>query len=181
VINLSELALREAKAKVEMEAVQAYAVAARARYEAARDEVQAALDSDAGRGVRAFGSMLPDGRPVVRVALSDPDPAPVVTDPAAFLDWVRDTYPTEHRVREVREANAAWQAVLFKAMKKLGKPVDPMTGQMVPGVEIPTERKRGHRLTFENDGHALITAALREGIVTPDVLPDLLTPEDDAA
>jgi hypothetical protein len=182
VSSLTELGLREAQWKAQLDAAQEYQARVKAGYEQARAAVQAALDGDEGRGVKSFGALLPDGRAVASVTLTDPDPAPVVTDLDAFLGWVRDTYPTEYQVREVHEANTAWQTALFKAMKKLGKAVDPATGEIVPGVEVPTERKRSHRLTFADDGQALIDAAQREGLVPHPALlaEDNAQPQDDA-
>lgn len=182
--DLAGLALREAQLKTQLDAVQAYAASVKAQYESARGEVQAAMDSDAAKGVTAFSALLPTGRLVAKVSLTDPDPAPEITDEKAFLDWVRTTYPTVHSVRVVREVSPAWSRVLFTAMKKSGKPVDPETGELVPGIEIPTARKRGHRLVFVDDGQQAITDSFLDGLTTPDVLPELLalSPEpDDAA
>jgi len=181
--DLAGLALREAQLKTQLDAVQAYAAAVKAQYESARGQVQAAMDSDSARGVTAFSAILPTGRLVAKISVTDPDPAPEITDEKAFLDWVRDTYPTEHKVRVVREVSPAWQRSLFAAMRKSGKPADPETGEMVPGIEIPTARKRGHRLVFVEDGAEAITASFLGGLTTPDVLPELLalpTEPDDA-
>ena len=184
VADLAGLALREAQLKTQLDAVQAYAASVKALYESARGQVQAAMDSESARGVTAFSATLPTGRLVAKVSLTDPDPAPEISDEKAFLDWVRDTYPTVHSVRVVREASPAWQRGLFAAMKKSGKPVDPETGELVPGIEIPTARKRGHRLVFVDDGADAITESFLDGLTTPDVLPELLAlpaEPDDAA
>ena len=177
--TLGELALREAQLKTQLEAVQAYMASVKAQYDGAREQVQAALDSEESRGVTQFGALMPTGHLIAKVLLLDPDPAPYITDELAFKDWVRDNYPTEHSVRFVREVRTAWQSTLFKAMQKLGKPVDPTTGELVPGIAIPEARKRSHRLTFETDGQEHIAAAIREGSMPADVLPELLAMPDD--
>ncbi|WP_233444644.1 hypothetical protein [Streptacidiphilus albus] len=173
-----DLALREAALKAELAAVQLHVTAAKARYEAARGRVQAAMDDETQRGVTAFGAVMPSGQVVAKVVLTNPDPAPRITDERAWIDWVRDTYPTVHTTRFVREVSPAWQSGLFKAMQKSGKAIDPATGEIVPGVEIPDERQRGHRLTFTADGEDAITQAFRAGLMTPDVLPALLAPPE---
>jgi len=182
--SLAELALAEAALKARLAAVQLHVTAVKGLYEAARGRVQAAMDDEAQRGVSAFGAVMPDGQIVARVVLTDPDPAPRVIDEAAWLNWVRDTYPTVHTARFIREVSPAWQNALFKAIQKSGKPIDPETGEIIPGIEIPQQRQRGHRLTFTADGEDAIAAAYREGLLSPDIAPELLTPPmqpDDAA
>lgn len=182
--SLAELALAEASLKAQLAAVQLHLAAAKARYETARGRVQAAMDDEAQRGVTAFGAVMPGGRVVAKVALTNPDPEPRIADERAWLDWVRTTYPAAHTTRYVREISPAWQKNLFKAMQKKGKPIDPETGELVPGIEIPQTRQRGHRLTFTADGEDAINQAYREGLMTPDIVPELLLPPtqpDDAA
>jgi hypothetical protein len=184
--SLAELALYEAALKAELAAVQMHVAAARARYDAARDRVQAAMDDPEQQAVTAFGAAWPGGQVVAKVVLTNPDPEPRVTDERVWLDWVRDNYPTAHTTKFVREVSPAWQKALFRAMQKAGTAIDPETGEVIPGIEIPAERQRGHRLTFTADGEDAIAAAYREGLLTPAIAPELLAPPtadqlDDAA
>lgn len=57
-----------------------------------------------------------------------------VSDPAALLAWVKANMPTEVIVTEsVRES---YVSALLAGAKAAGAPVDPRTGEMVPGLEV---------------------------------------------
>jgi hypothetical protein len=57
-----------------------------------------------------------------------------VSDPAALLAWVKANMPTEVVVTEsVRES---YVTALLNGAKAAGAPVDPRTGEVVPGIEV---------------------------------------------
>lgn len=55
-----------------------------------------------------------------------------VTDEKAFVDWVAERYPDEM----VLLVRPAFRERLLSSATKLGDPVDPDTGELIPGVEI---------------------------------------------
>ena len=55
-----------------------------------------------------------------------------VTDEAALLEWVKVNHP-EHILRQV---NATYRDQLLAVAKTGGDPIDPETGELVPGIEI---------------------------------------------
>lgn len=57
-----------------------------------------------------------------------------VVDETAFLSWVKGTYPEAI----VETVDAEWKARLLKLMKDAGDPVDPNTGEVVPGAAVTT-------------------------------------------
>jgi hypothetical protein len=73
-----------------------------------------------------------DGLNLGAVSLACGDPKAKVNDTAAFTAWVADRYPGE-LVQVVREAFA--KKVLDGATAA-GDPIDPATGEIIPGVEM---------------------------------------------
>lgn len=57
-----------------------------------------------------------------------------ITDPAAFEAWVKLRYPDQIRTRV--EVDGAWQTRLIATCTREGAPVDPETGEVIPGVEL---------------------------------------------
>lgn len=146
-------------------------------YKKARAEVQAELD--ANRGLQQVAALLPDGRRVAKISLTAPDPAAVVTDPDAYLAWVRDHHPgTDNVVRRVvTEVRPAFTTALLAELTAAGVPqwCDTETGEVhtVPGVEIRATRSRGHSVRFEKTGRELVAEAWQAGLLTDLVLPEL--------
>jgi hypothetical protein len=146
-------------------------------YKKARAEVQAELD--ANRGLQQVAALLPDGRKVGTVSLTDPDPVAVVTDPDAYLAWVRDHHPgTDNVVRRiVTEVRPAFTTALLAELTAAGRPqwCDKGTGEVhtVPGVEVKATRARGHSVRFADGGRDLVAEAYRAGLLTDLVLPEL--------
>lgn len=80
--------------------------------------------------------------------------APVVADPAALVDWVRDRYPSE----VVEVVNPAFQKALLARLVPVGDAVLVReTGEVVPGLAV---RPGGRPLTmrFNPAGDALAVA-----------------------
>ena len=71
---------------------------------------------------------LPDGRKVGSVSYVTGSRRAAVTDPAAFLAWVKETHPTE--VETVETVREAFRKVV------LANPVNPDTGEIPPGVDL---------------------------------------------
>lgn len=57
-----------------------------------------------------------------------------VTDPRALLRWVQANHPTEVATEPV--VRAAYLTALLDAAKQAGEPVDPTTGEAVPGIAV---------------------------------------------
>ncbi|WBP89482.1 hypothetical protein [Kitasatospora cathayae] len=169
-MNLADLAAREAVLK-------ALADEIGDQLKAVRAEVQTELDKN--RGVQQVAAVLPDGRQVAKVSLTDPAPAAVVTDPEAFAAWVRDHHPDKGAVtrRFVLEVRPATQAALLAEMTAAGVPqwCDKETGEVhtVPGVEIRATRARSHSVRFDTGGRGRVAEAWRSGALTSLVLPEL--------
>lgn len=169
-MSLGELAAREAVLK-------ALADAIGEELKAVRADVQAALDSTPG--VRQLAAELPDGTPIAKISLTDPAPAATVTDPEAFLAWVRDHHPDRGAVtrRLVTEVRPATQTALLAAMTAAGVAqwCDTETGEVhtVPGVEIRATRSRSHSVRFDKGGRDQVAEAWRSGQLTGLVLPEL--------
>ncbi|MDH6116854.1 hypothetical protein ABH930_000273 [Kitasatospora sp. GAS204A] len=145
---------------------------------AVRTEVQAELDAAAG--VRQIEARLPDGKLVAKVSLTDPAPAAVVTDPDAYLAWVRDQHPAgkDNVVRRfVTEVRPAFTTALLAELTAAGVPqwCDQQTGEVhdVPGVEIRATRARSHSVRFEKTGRDLVAEAWQAGLLADIVLPQI--------
>jgi phage tail protein X len=151
-----------------------------------RAEVQAELD--ANRGLQQVAALLPDGRKVAKISLTDPDPAAVVVDPEAFLAWARDHHPAgEANIvrRFVTEVRPAFTTALLAELTAVGAPewCDRETGVVhaVPGVEIRATRARSHSVRFEKTGRELVAEAWASGQLTGLVLPQITAAPADPA
>jgi hypothetical protein len=146
----------------------------------AKAELQTELKkAKAETGTKQIGAELPDGTPVAKVTLVTPKPAATVTDPDAFLAWVRDHHPAgaENIVRRfVTEVRPAFAKALLAELTAAGVPqwCDPDTGEVhtIPGVTLQG-RASHHRFTFEKDGQLLVAQAWQAGQLNNLVLPQL--------
>lgn len=169
-MSLTDLAAREAVLK-------AIADAIGDELKVVRAAVQTELDKS--RGVQQVAAILPDGRQVAKVSLTDPAPAAVVTDPELFVAWVRDHHPDKTAVtrRVVTEVRPATQVALLAEMTAAGVPqwCDTETGEVhtVPGVEIRATRARSHSVRFDKGGRDRVAEAWRSGALASLVLPEL--------
>jgi hypothetical protein len=115
-----------------------------------------------------------------------------VTDRGAFQEWVRDTYPDafDFRVIPARTEvviDAQFEADLLARATAVGKPVDPATGEEIPGVRIQGTRRPYFRWLFTRaskrqplDGRALVAQAVSGGRLDLDE-PLALPAADDTA
>jgi hypothetical protein len=83
-------------------------------------------------GVERVGVADDDGTKLGAVTVACGDPKARVTDDLVFLAWVIDRYPSEI-VQQVRDA---FTKKLLDAATAAGAPVDALTGEVVPGVEM---------------------------------------------
>ena len=176
-MSLQDAAAREAVLKALLDRIDV-------EYKKARAEVQAELD--ANRGLQQVAAQLPDGRKVAKISLTDPDPAAVVTDPDAYLAWVRDQHPGTDNItrRMVTEVRPAFTTALLAELTAAGVPqwCDTETGEVhtVPGVQIKATRARSHSVRFEKTGRELVAEAYRAGLLTDLVMPELTAGGTDA-
>jgi len=105
---------------------------------------------------------LADGTKVATVSYAgDGGRAASVTDPNALLAWVKANHPDE--VEEV--VRTGYLQKLVKEAKAAGRPVDPMTGERVPGISVgPSSPYVSVR--FKPGGQEAIVAAWRSGELT---------------
>ncbi|MGW1997215.1 hypothetical protein [Embleya sp. NPDC001921] len=166
-MNINDLAQREAVLKALHDAIGD-------ELKAVKAETQTALDTT-NKGVQQVAATLPDGTKVGTVSLTDPKPEARVTDPAAFLEWVRENYKTEIERRMVTEVRAAFITKILAEITAADTPqiVDSETGEIhkVPGVEIKATRSRTHSVRLSAEGRAAIGAAWQAGELAHLVLP----------
>jgi hypothetical protein len=118
---------------------------------------------------------LPDGTKVASMPLVGGEEGPRITDPVKFIAWVKQAHPSaiEETVRD------GYKKQLMDAMRKAGRPVDPATGEMVPGVAfLPTTKYT--RVDFTDgdiSGRERIRRAWRDGVISlPEVLGAVALP-----
>ncbi|GAA0720223.1 hypothetical protein Drose_06510 [Dactylosporangium roseum] len=102
---------------------------AREEGNAARELLAEAMLSSGAERVRVTDGNAVDYGAVVLVPGRK---SAVVVDEAALLGWVAARYPDE----VVQQVRRAWLERLLSAAAKLGDPVDPATGEVIPGVEV---------------------------------------------
>lgn len=77
---------------------------------------------------------LPSGEKVAAVSMTRGRTSAKVTDRPPFTAWVMATYPDE--VEQVTRVRPAFEAKVLANAKTMGAPVDPATGEEIPGVEL---------------------------------------------
>ncbi len=114
-------------------------------------------------GAEKAPARLPDGTKVASVLLVGGEPAPRITDPAAFEAWVRQNRPDETEVI-VRES---YRKAVLEDARKAGRAVDRATGDIVPGIsfERTTPYLRVVFTTGDTGGRELIRRAWRDGVI----------------
>lgn len=174
----------------------------RDRAEAAYDAVRAKAAKSMDRADRK-SVYTPDKKTYLgAVSLSNPERTAGIGDAAAFLDWVKATYPDEvefdmeivgpadevkavlyqhakHLVKLVEKVTPAFRAKVLEASNNAGEPAGPSDELDVPGIVM--SEAATSRVSFrpaKDAGHA-ITELIRNGTVQ---LPDLFAePSDDTA
>lgn len=165
--DLAELALREAVLKTLADAVAD-------QLKDAKAEVQAALVAS---GATRVDATLPAGVKVATLSRATPKEKAEVTDPDAFLAWVRETSPGEVASRVVTEVRPAFLTALLAEMTKAGaaEVVDRETGEVreVSGVVVRPGRSSSHSVRPVDGGREAIVAAWRDGQLSHLDLPQL--------
>jgi hypothetical protein len=130
-----------------------------------KDHLKQVMDDNE---IDSLSALLPDGTKVGKVYRGGGNSLPVITDPEKFLAWVQEHRPGEV-VPSVRES---YQKALLEAIKKAGAPVDPETGEAVPGVEFK-ESKAFVAVAYadKQESPELIKEAWRSGRIS---LPAIL-------
>ncbi|ONK13084.1 hypothetical protein [Streptomyces sp. MP131-18] len=174
-MGLKETATREAVLKVVTDLVTQ-------TYSDARGDTQQALDkAHAELGVDRIRLELPDGTALATTSRTSPKQEARVTDPEAFLAWVRTAYPSEVVTRTITEARKSFTDRLLKEMSKTGAPelADGETGEVheVPGVTVATWREPGHAIRLADGAEQAVADAWRSGQLAHLGLPELSTGE----
>lgn len=146
-------------------AVTVVADAATARKNELRERLQDALLEAGADSARAE---LPDGTRVARSSIVAPEPAPIVTDAAAFTAFIVENFPDE--VVTTVEIRPAFKKVLLERLTALvdGTPIDTGTGLEVEGVAF----RRGAPYVstrFEKGGKDAVMQAIRTAAIAFDL------------
>lgn len=149
-MSLKETALRVAVLATLTDKVKATLAQARREQADAMGEVGAA-------GVNVE---LADGRRVAKVALVAGRVSAQVADEKDLLEWVQANYPDQVET-VVRVRDGFRQRLLTDAANK-GAPVDPVTGEVVPGIGIRTGAPYVSTSGLQRD---VIEAAWRDGSI----------------
>ena len=156
-MNMQQLALEEAALKTLADAITD-------RLKNVKAQMQDALTTT---GASRVDATLPDGTKVATISMTSPKPAAVVTDPDAFLAWVRKNSPANVTTRIVAEVRPAYTTALLAEMTAAGvaEVADRDTGVVedVPGVEIRATRSRTHSVRPVDGGRQAIAEAWRSG------------------
>lgn len=166
-MDMPELALQEAALKTLADRVAE-------EMKAVKAAMQAELESS---GASQVPAVLPDGTKVGTASLTVPKAAAQVVDGEAFMEWVRDTAPSEITSRVVTEVRPAFRAALLAQMTAAGaaEVPDRATGEIaeVPGVEVRAGRATTHSMRLTKDGADRIIAAWQSGALARVDLPQL--------
>lgn len=166
-MDMQSLALEEA-------ALKSLADAVAAQLKEVKAQMQDAMDTT---GASRVAATLPDGTKVATISATEPKPTAVVTDPDAFLKWVRQHSPDNVASRLVTEVRPAYTTVLLGEMTAAGVTqwADRTTGELidVPGVEIKATRARGHSARLTEGGAEAIASAWRTGQLNHIRLPQI--------
>lgn len=86
------------------------------------------------RHVERQGAYLPDGTKLASVGYSDGRTSAKVTDPDAAVKWCEERYPDE--IVTETFINPAFLKKLMDAAKTAREGVDPLTGEVLPFIEV---------------------------------------------
>jgi hypothetical protein len=116
-----------------------------------------------------------DGQPVGGVQITAGALRARITDPRALLRWVQANHPTE--VVAEPAIRPAYQTALLDAAKEAGMPVDPATGDEVPGIVVELGDPIVRVVPAKGSG-VLIEAEWKAGrlALPASVLPELEAP-----
>jgi hypothetical protein len=178
-MSLKDAAAREAYLKTLLDEIDT-------AYKATRAEVQQLLDEAAEEtGTRQIGAALPDGRQIATVSISSGSAEAKVADEDTFMEWVRDTFPTEVERKFTTTVRTSFRSRVLKELTAIGGTdwPDPESGLIheVPGVHIAPARARTHAVRFTKTGRADIAQAWRDGLLAEIVLPQLTAAPEETA
>lgn len=151
------------------------------------DHFDVLLEQYQETGTKQFVVKLPDETKVATITLTEQKESYEVTDPQAFLDWMRDTNPDGIETVEIPATEAysyaqvrpRAQDAVVKRLDHVGDmALDPATGEIVPGITYrPAGRPKGFQVRYETDGRHQVIDAWRTGalaeLVGSDVLPQI--------
>lgn len=128
-------------------------------------------------GATAAVPELPDGTKVATVTLAGAGKRSAsVTSPNMLLAWVAENHPDEI-VKAIRDS---YLQKLLDTAKAEGRPVDPTTGEVVPGITV-SDSNPYLSVRFKPGGKDAIIAAWRAGRLADIDLVAPLAIEDHAA
>ena len=119
-MNLRNAALRAAVLKALADEIAASQLVAKADAKYGFEET----------GANQAPAVLPDGTKVATVSLAGGGQSATVTDEGAFLAWVMKAHPGEAQI----VVRPSYRKKLLDAAKASGHPVDPATGEVIPGI-----------------------------------------------
>lgn len=135
------------------------------RMKATRDGLtENLLDAYHDDGTKSIIARMPDGSPVATITLVEPQDSVVVADEREFAAWVKATYPTEAKPKITMEVNAAWRRGFLASIAAADPPIDPKTGEVVPGLKfMAAEEPRTFQTRFVTGGRDAVAAAWNAG------------------
>jgi hypothetical protein len=107
-------------------------------------------------------AVLPDGSGIGSVTLAKGRATSKLADEPAYEEWVRDTHPEEIETVTFTRVNPDFTDRLMAFARKVGEPVDPATGQQVPGIEV-VEGDPYPTVRLEPDAAELVARAWQDG------------------
>ena len=148
-MNVSETALEAVVLKALLDEISDRVKAAKARMEAAFTET----------GTTGTIPQLADGTKIATVTYAGGDSRSArVTDENAFLAWVLSEHPEQMEL----VIRPAYQKGLLDAAEKAGQPIDPATGESVPGIAVKNSTPYVS-IRFKPGAREAVAAAWRAG------------------
>jgi len=148
-MNVSETALEAVVLKALLDQVSGRVKAAKAQAEAAFKET----------GTTGAIPQLPDGTKIATVTYAGGDSKSArVTDENAFLAWVLAEHPEQMEL----VIRPSYQKGLLDAAEKAGQPIDPSTGETVPGIAVKDSTPYVS-IRFKPGAREAVAAAWRDG------------------
>lgn len=136
-----------------------------AKDDARADTFTGLKELHAETGSKSLDVTLPDGTKVASISLTEGKPTPEIVDRQAYLAWAQQQHPdmVEH-VTRVREA---YEKKLMEHAKKTGDPVDPDTGEFIPGMRVRPAPDEPKSFSVNKLDTQAIAQAWRSGQIEP--------------
>lgn len=119
-----------------------------------RQQVEPSLEPD-----EKVTATLPDGTKVGAVSRTKVIQSAVITDMAAFTEWVARTHP-EEMIKPDPFVRASFLEWIKQTVKRNGAPVDPRSGEIIPGMEI-RDGTAMYKVTPTDEGRDVIKARIK--------------------